>query len=53
MNAAIVLLILAAIALCVTAVVFTLHMGWAALEALVGFIRHEMLMRPKERYYRM
>lgn len=53
MSAAIVLLILAAIALCVAAVVFTLHMGWVALEALVDLIRHEMLMRPKGRYYRM
>lgn len=53
MNAAIVVLILSVIALCVAAVVFTLRMGWVATEALVGFIRHEMLMRPKERYYRM
>lgn len=53
MNAAIVVLILAAIALGVLAVVFTLRMGWTVTEALVGLIRHEMLMRPKERYYRM
>lgn len=53
MNAAIVLMILAAIALCVLAVTFTLRMGWFVTETLVGLIRHEMLMRPKERYYRM
>ena len=53
MNAAIVLLILAAIALCVVFAVCILRMGWTVTEALVGLIRHEMLMRPKERYYRM
>jgi len=53
MNAAIVVLILAAIALCVLVVAFTLRMGWTVTEALVGFIRHEMLMRPQSRYYRM
>ena len=53
MNEAVVLLILAAIALGVTAVVFTLRIGWVVTEALVGLVRHELLMRPKERYYRM
>lgn len=53
MNAAIVVLILAVIGLFVFGAFFILNMGWTVLEALVGFIRHEMLMRPKERYYRM
>lgn len=53
MNAAIVLLILAVIGLFVCGAFFILDMGRTVLEALVGLVRHEMLMRPKERYYRM
>ena len=53
MNAAIVILVLAVIGLGVFGACFALNLGWTVLEALVGFIRHEMLMRPKERYYRM
>ena len=53
MNAAIVILVLAVISLCVAGAFFTLNLGWTALEALVRFIRHELLMRPQTRYYRM
>ena len=53
MNAAIVILILSVISLGVFGAYFALGLGCSVLEALVGFIRHEMLMRPKERYYRM
>lgn len=53
MNEAVVLLILAVIALFVFGAFFVLDLWWTALEALVGFIRHEMLMKPKTRYYRM
>lgn len=53
MNAAIVVLILAIIGLGVWAVFFGLHLGWKALEAVVGIVRHEMMMKPRERYYRM
>lgn len=44
---------LSAICLTVIFVAFTLRMGWTVMEALASLIRHEMLMRPKERYYRM
>lgn len=53
MNAAIVVLILAIIGLGVLGGFFVLRMGWTVTEALVAFVRHEMMMRPKERYYRM
>lgn len=53
MNAAIVLLILAVIGLFMFSAFFILDLWWTVLEKLVGLIRHEMLMRPKERYYRM
>ena len=53
MNAAIVILILAIIGLGVWAGYFILHMGWMATEAIVAFFRHEMMMKPRERYYRM
>lgn len=53
MNAAIVVLILAIIGLFVFGAFFILDLWWTVLEKLVGLVRHEMLMRPKERYYRM
>lgn len=52
MNAAIVLLVLAVLGLGVWAVFFGLHLAWKALEALVAFVQHELMMRPQERYYR-
>ena len=53
MNAAIVVLFLAVLGLGVAGGCFFLFLGWKALEWLVGFVQHELMMRPRERYYRM
>ena len=53
MNAAIVVLWLSVLGLGVACGCFILFLGWKALEALVAFIQHELMMRPRERYYRM
>ncbi len=53
MNAAIVVLMFAVLGLSVAGGCFILFLGWKAIEALVYFIWHEMMMRPQERYYRM
>ena len=53
MNAAIVVLMLAVLGLGVAGGCFLLFLGWKALETLVAFVQHEVMMRPKERYYRM
>jgi hypothetical protein len=53
MNAAIVVMILAIIGLGVWGVFFVLRMGLMATEKVVAFVRHEMMMRPQTRYYRM
>lgn len=53
MSAAIVILMLAVLGLGVWAVFFGLHLGQKALEALVAFIRHELMMRPQNVYFRM
>lgn len=53
MSAAIVILILSVIGLGVLATFFGLHLGWKALEAVAAFIRHELLMRPQNVYFRM
>jgi len=53
MGEAILILLFALAGLAVASGLGILRGAWALVEALVGFIRHEMLMRPKERYYRM
>lgn len=53
MGAALVILIFSLAGLAIASVIITSRVTWAIIEALARFIRHEMLMRPKERYYRM
>ncbi len=53
MSAAIVIMGLAVLGLGVWAVSFGLHLGYKALEALAAFIRHELMMRPQNVYFRM
>ena len=53
MNAAIVILILSCIALAVVTPPFIIRVGFRVLEWLISVVQHEMVMRPKERYYRM
>lgn len=52
MSAAIVILMLAVLSLGVTGGCFLLFLGWKALEWLVGFIQHELMMRPQNVYFR-
>ena len=53
MTAALAFLILAGIAFIVVAPCFIVRLLYIGLEWVVCVIRHEMVMRPKERYYRM
>lgn len=53
MNAAIVVLFLAVLGLCVAGGCFFLFLCWKALEWLVGFVQHERMMRPQNVYFRM
>ena len=43
----------AMIALMIITVIGAVKAALAVTEAVLGWIRHELLMRPKERYYRM
>lgn len=53
MGEAILILLFALAGLAVASGLGLLRGARALIEALVGFIQHELLMRPKERYYRM
>ena len=53
MNAAIVILILAVIALIVATPSFIVKVLYRITEWIIGKVQHELMMRPKERYYRM
>lgn len=53
MNAAIVVLMLAALGLGIAGGCVILFLGYKALEALVAFIQHELMMRPQNVYFRM
>ena len=53
MSAALVIMILAAFGLVLASIVLALYVTRAIVVTLARFVQHEMLMRPKERYYRM
>ena len=53
MSAAIVILILSIIVLSALIGFFLLRMGWLAIEVIVAFVRHELMMRPQNVYFRM
>lgn len=53
MGAALTLGILAAFGLIVAGGAFALYVLWLLVKVAARFIQHEMLMRPKERYYTM
>ncbi len=49
----VILLVLAVFALAAAAAYGTVMLTYRVLEAVRGFVCHEMVMRPRERYYRM
>lgn len=49
----VILFVLAAISLVVALMCGAVKAMYAAIQAVRGFVCHEMVMRPKERYYRM
>ena len=54
MKALIVILgVLASIALAVTLGYGALRLAYRLLETAVDWVQHELMMRPRERYYRM
>lgn len=53
MGEVLVILIFSLAGLAIAGVIITSRVAWAIVEALARIVRHEMMMRPKERYYRM
>ena len=53
MSAALVIMILAVLGLAIASIVIALYVTRVIIVAFARFVQHEMMMRPKERYYRM